>query len=199
MPRCPIRLAVRQTHRSRASVRSNSALVECDQVVPVVASLDSDIKEKMALIKKAMAEGATGRTLKRELSKELRGLMNPLVAEQRRKVLSLPSKGGHTQSMRQAIARQTKAQTRWSGRNMGVNIVQRARSMPRGFNMAGRMFNRDEGWNPTTLGGETVHQQIRPSGWFDDVTAGQRPEVGRKVHAALEATADRIASSVRSV
>lgn len=158
--------------------------------------LDSDIKEKMAHLKKAMAEAADGKVLKKELAKELRGIMNPLVAEQRRKVLSLPSKGGHSQSMRQAVARQTKAATRWSGRNMGVQIIQRARSMPRNFNMAGRMFNRADGWNPTTLGGETVHQQMRPAGWFDDVTAGQRPEVGRKVHQALERTAAKIASSV---
>lgn len=160
--------------------------------------LDSDIKEKMVFLKKAMAEGATGKTLKRELSKQLRDLMNPMVAEQRRKVLALPSKGGHTQSMRQAVARQTKAATRWSGKSMGVQIIQRARSMPRNFNMAGRMFNREDGWNPTSLGGETFHQQIRPAGWFDDVTAGQRPEVGRKVHKALEDAAAKIAASARS-
>lgn len=158
--------------------------------------LDSDIKEKMGYIKKAMAEGATGKTLKRELSKELRSIMNPLVAEQRRKVLALPSKGGHPQSMRQAVARQTKAATRWSGRNMGVSVIQRARGMPRDFRMAGRMFNREDGWNPTTLGGETIHQQMRPAGWFDDVTAGQKPEVGRKIYRALEQTAAKIAASV---
>lgn len=160
--------------------------------------LDSDIREKMLLIKKAMAEGATGKTLKRELSKELRNLMNPLVAEQRRKVLALPSSGkAHGQSMRQAVARQTKAATRWSGRNMGVSIIQRARSMPRGFDYAGRAFNREEGWNPTTLGGEVHHQQIRPAQWFDGPTAGVRPEIGREVHAALERTADKIAASIK--
>jgi hypothetical protein len=157
--------------------------------------LDSDIKEKMVAIKRAMAEGAGGKTLKRELSKRLRGLMNPLVMEQRRKVLALPSKGGSRQSMRQAIARQTRAATRWSGQNMGVSIIQRGRAMPRSFNMAGRMFNREEGWHPTSLGGETRHQQIRPAQWFDAPTAGKRGEVGRQVHAALEETAAKIASS----
>jgi hypothetical protein len=162
-----------------------------------VIELDSDIREKMAYLKQAMADGATGKTLKRELSKELRGIMNPLVTEQRQRVLRLPSQGHPGTSMRQAIARQTKAATRWSGRSMGVQIIQRARSMPRGFNMAGRMFNRAEGWNPTSLGGEKLHQEMTPSGWFDDVTAGQRPAVGRAVLTALEATAGKIASSVR--
>lgn len=159
--------------------------------------LDSDIKEKMADLKRAMAEASTGKELKRQLSKRLRDIMNPIVQEQRMRVLRLPSKGpAHGQSMRQAIARQTKAATRWSGRNMGVSVIQRARSMPRGFDYAGRAFNRAEGWNPTTLGGETEHQQMRPAQWFDDVTKGERPNVAQKVHAALEETAAKIASSV---
>jgi hypothetical protein len=162
-----------------------------------VIEMDSDIKEKMGILKKAMAEAADGKVLKRELAKELRGLMNPLVAEQRRRVLALPSHGeSHGQSMRQAIARQTKAATRWSGRNMGVQVVQRARSMPRDFRYAGRLFNRQEGWNPQTLGGETIHQQMRPAGWFDDPTTGKRPEIAHRIHEALERTAVKIASSV---
>lgn len=160
--------------------------------------MDSDIKEKMARLKHAMAEAANGKDLKRELSKELRGLMNPLVTEQRGRVLRLPSKGGHGQSMRQAIARQTKAATRWSGRSGGVSVIQRARSMPRGFNMAGRMFNRENGWTPSTLGGESVHQQMRPAQWFDGATTGVRPEAAQKVHEALERTAAKIAASARS-
>jgi hypothetical protein len=163
----------------------------------MVVQLDSDIKERMAGLKRAMAEGAGGKTLKRELSKRLRDLMNPLVQQQKSRVLRLPSKGHQGPSMRQAIARQTKAATRGSGQNMGVQIIQRARAMPRGFDYAGRAFNRADGWNPTTLGGETVHQEIRPAGWFDDVTDGQRPKVGREVLAALDATAAKIAARAR--
>lgn len=159
--------------------------------------LDSDIKEKMAHLKRAMAEGADGKVLKRELSKRLRGIMNPLVMEQRARVLRLPSKGHKGPSMRQAIARQTKAATRWSGKSMGVQVIQRARSMPRNFDYAGRAFNREQGWNPQTLGGETVHQEIRPAQWFDGPTTGKRPQVGREVHAALEQAAAKIASRAR--
>lgn len=159
--------------------------------------IETDIKDKMQAIKRAMAEGATGKTMKRELAKRLRGIMNPLVQEQRSRVLRLPSKGGHSQSMRQAIARQTKAATRWSGENTGVSVIQRARSMPRQFNMAGRMFNREEGWHPKTLGGETLHQQIRPAQWFDGATTGKRPEIARQIHAAVSEAADKIAASAR--
>jgi hypothetical protein len=158
--------------------------------------METDIKEKMLKLKKAMSEAADGKVIKREIAKELRGLMNPLVAEQRARVLRLPSKGGsHGQSMRQAIARQTKAATKWGGNNVGVQVIQRARGMPRNFQFAGRAFNRSSGWHPTSLGGETVHQQIRPAEWFDGATTGKRGEIGQKVHHALDVAADKIARS----
>lgn len=159
--------------------------------------VDTDLKEKMLKLKKAMAEAEDGKRIKREVAKELRGLMNPLVARQRAKVLRLPSKGGHSQSMRQAIAKQTKAATRWGGNNIGVSVIQRARSMPRNFQMAGRVFNREEGWHPQTLGGESLHQEVRPAQWFDSETGGVRAEAAHKMHAALDRAADKIASSAR--
>lgn len=159
--------------------------------------LDSDIKIKMAAVKRALAEDAAGKHIKRELAKELRGLMNPLVSKQRTAVLQLPSSGHGGPSMRQAIARQIKAATRWSGRNMGVQVIQRARGMPRNFNMAGRMFNRAEGWNPTSLGGETRNQQMEPAKWFDEPTAGAKPEIARGVSAALDRAAAKIGQDAR--
>jgi hypothetical protein len=157
--------------------------------------METDLKEKMVKLKKAMAEAADGKVIKKELAKELRGLLNPLVARQRAAVLRLPSKGGHSQSMRQAIARQTKAATRWGGNNVGVQVIQRARGMPRDFQFAGRAFNRAEGWNPQTLGGETVHQQVRPTKWFDSETTGERAEATRAAHAALDRAAAKMASA----
>lgn len=159
--------------------------------------LDSDIREKMAGLRQAMAQAADGKVIKRELAKKLRDIMNPLVAQQRARVLGLPSKGHSGPSMRQAIARQTKAATRWSGRSMGVSVIQRARAMPRDFAMAGRMFNREEGWNPTSLGGETVHQQIRPAEWFDQGTASRKEVAGRQVLAALEEAAAKIGQAAK--
>lgn len=157
--------------------------------------MDTDLKEKMIHLRKAMAEATDGKVIKRELAKELRGLLNPLVAKQRAAVMRLPSRGGsHGQSMRAAIARQTKAATRWSGDNIGVQVIQRARSMPRGFQFAGRAFNRAEGWNPQTLGGETIHQQIRPAQWFDGQTTGVRAETTRQVHEALNRAATKMAA-----
>lgn len=159
--------------------------------------LDSDIKLKMAGLRQAMAQAEDGKILKRELAKRLRGILNPLVAQQRARVLALPSKGHRGPSMRQAIARQTKAATRWSGQNTGVSVIQRTRSMPRDFAMAGRMFNREEGWHPKTIGGEVEHQQIRPAQWFDQGTVDRRQAAAQQVHEALEAAAAKIGQAAK--
>lgn len=151
--------------------------------------METDIKQKMAGLRHAMAAGADGKVMKRQLSKRLRGIMLPTEQRMKARVLSLPSKGHKGPSMRQAIAKQTKAATRWSGKDIGVNIVQRSRAMPRDFRMAGRAFNREQGWNPTNLGGIQEHQQIRPAAWFDSQTVGIRPDAQRAMLHALNETA----------
>lgn len=156
----------------------------------------NDLGEVMRTMKRALKEAEGGKVLQRELAKRLRKTVLPLVQVQRAKVRALPSRGyAAGGSMRQAIARQTKAATRWSGRNAGIQIIQRARAMPRGFNMAGRAFNRGE-WHPTTLGGERVHQQINPANWFDAPVLGARPEIHAQVVQAIEETSAKIARSV---
>jgi hypothetical protein len=161
----------------------------------MVIGVNNDLGDVMREMRKGLAKASDGKLLKRNVSKRLRVIMNPLVQDQRARVLRLPSKGHSGQSLRQAVARQTRAATRWSGRDAGIQIIQRSRGMPRNFPMAGRMLNREEGWSPQTLGGEVVHQQVKPSGWFDEPVKGKRREIGREVRAALEDTADTIARS----
>lgn len=163
----------------------------------MVAQLDSDIRKKMQAMSRAFKDGSASKTMKRELSKRLRTVAKPLEMKMKARVMRLPSKGHPGQSMRQAIAQKTRAATRWSGDNIGVSIKQRSRGMPRNFAMAGRAFNREEGWNPTTLGGIAVHQEMSPSRWFDGETDGVRPEMQKEVLRALDDAAAKIASSVR--
>lgn len=158
--------------------------------------IDSDIQAQMRRLGIVLRTHSEGKTLKKDISKRLRKIAGPLAKEQKTRVLRLPSKGHAGTSMRQAIARQTRAATRWGGKDVGVSVIQRARGMPRDFNMAGRAFNREEGWHPTTLGGESVHQQMTPTGWFDDVTMGVRPEAAREVRDALDDLAAKIAAEI---
>lgn len=161
---------------------------------------DRDIRRAMLSLGRALRADGVNKQIKREVSKRLRDIMKPMVDKRKSAVMRLPSKGHVGASMRAAIAKQTRAATRWSGQQGGVSIVQRARGMPRNFNMAGRMFNRAEGWNPRTLGGEITHQQVRPVAWFD--SAADQSEVSharQEIVQALERTADRLASEIRRI
>lgn len=167
----------------------------------MVAELDDkDIRRVMHAMGRVMNGDAVGKKIKRETSKRLREIMGPMVEKRKSAAMRLSSKGHAGASMRAAVARQTKGQARWSGQSGGVSITQRARGMPRDFRMAGRMFNRAEGWNPTTLGGEKVHQEIRPVEWFDSqVTSGDTKRARQEIVQALEATAARLSSEIRSI
>lgn len=166
------------------------------EMLLVVILVENDLGKVMRTMGRAFRQADDGKLLKRELSQRIRKLGQPLAEQQRARVRSLPSRGHQGQSMRQAIARQTKVSTRWGGRNAGVSIIQRARSMPRGFNMAGRMFNRGE-WHPTTLAGEMVTQHATPASWFDQPVLDARPLIGHEVRQAIEDTAAKIARSAR--
>lgn len=170
------------------------------RVVAMIEMDDKDIRRAMASLSRAMRSDGVNKQIKRDVSKRLRMIMRPMVEKRKAAVHRLPSKGHEGAGMRDAIARQTRAATRWSGKSGGVSIIQRARGMPRGFNMAGRMFNRAQGWNPSTLGGERVHQQIRPVEWFDSVAQASETKMARQeIVRALEDTAGRLASEIRRI
>jgi hypothetical protein len=165
----------------------------------VVRIDDSDLKAAMNHLALAFKKSSDGKRLKRELSKQLRKLMKPLVAERKAAVLRLPSKGHAGPSMRQAIAKQTRAAIRYSGRSTGVSVIQRGRSMPRDFNMAGRAFNREVGWNPTNLAGVQTHQEMRPTQWFDDQVKADRSRVRRDIIQAIGDMSDKMADDIRRI
>jgi len=161
---------------------------------------DKDIRRAMHALSRELSSSKVGKQIKRETSKRLRSLMQPMVNKRKAAVLRLPSHGHVGTSMRQAIAKRVKATTRWSGESGGVSISQSARGMPRNFNMAGRMFNRAEGWNPKNLGGEVEHQQVRPVEWFDSqADHGDRERARHEIVEALEQTAGRLASEIRRI
>lgn len=160
---------------------------------------DTDLKAAMNHLARAFAKASDGKVMKRALSKQLRGLMKPLLDSRKAAVLRLPSKGHAGPSMRQAIAKQTRAATRFSGKNTGISIIQRGRSMPRDFNMAGRAFNREEGWYPQNLGGVQEHQQIRPAQWFDDQIKSDRALVRREIIKAIGEASDKMADDIRRI
>lgn len=162
---------------------------------------DSDLRRAMSHLARAMRAEGVSKKIKRDTSKKLRTLMRPMVDKRRAAIMRLPSSGlAQGESMRSAIAKKIVASTRWSGKSGGVSIIQRARGMPRQFQMAGRAFNRAEGWNPQNLAGETVHQQMTPIEWFDSqADAREAREVRHQIIAALDETAGSLADEIRRI
>jgi hypothetical protein len=161
---------------------------------------DRDLRRAMNHLSRAMGAIPTGRKMKREISGRLRHLMKPLVEKRRVAVLRLPSKGHPGESMRQAIAKQIRASTRWSAKTGGVSVIQRGRGMPRNFNMAGRAFNRAEGWTPQNLGGVVVHQQVTPVEWFDrEADASEARMARHQIIEALDDVAGSLADEIRRI
>lgn len=161
---------------------------------------DSDLRRAMQHLARAMRAEGVNKHIKRDVSKKLRGLMRPLVEKRRAAVLRLPSKGHSGQGMRHAIAQKVVAATRWSGKSGGVSIIQRARGMPRDFQMAGRAFNRAEGWNPQNLAGEEEHQQMTPIEWFDSqADPSEARMVRHQVVQALDEVAGTLADEIRRI
>lgn len=157
-----------------------------------------DYREAMRAIGRAVGKEADGKALKRDLARKLRAIIGPLREKVVARLMSLPSSGHSGEGMREAIARQTKAGTRFGGKNAGVQLVQRTRGMPRNFPYAGRAFNREEPWTPTTLGGIQVTQQMQPAQWFDGPIQDEAPgEAQAAILEALEETAERIARNTR--
>lgn len=161
---------------------------------------DSDLRRAMMHLGKAMRAEGVSKKIKRDTSKRLRMIMRPMVDKRKAAVLRLPSGGHSGEQMRQAIAKQIRAATRWSGKSGGVSVIQRARGMPRNFDMAGRAFNRAEGWHPQNLGGETVHQQVTPVQWFDSENdAAERRVIRQQIIRALDETAGSLADEIRRI
>jgi hypothetical protein len=102
--------------------------------------------------------------------------------------------------MRAAVAKKVVAATRWSGKSGGVSVIQRARGLPRNFQMAGRAFNRASGWDPQNLAGETMHQEMTPVEWFDaEADNSERRIVRQQVIQALDEVAGTLANEIRRI
>lgn len=154
-------------------------------------------RQGLTALSKAIAEESDGKALKRDFAKRLREVIQPIRAQVIRRLMQTGGSSHPGPGMREAIARQVRAGVRFSGRDTGVNLVQRARGMPRGFNMAGRAFNRAEGWTPTALGGVQVHQLATPTEWFDQPTKDSVDEARRAAAEVMEDMARRLAERAR--
>lgn len=137
---------------------------------------------------------ADGKKLRRDLGKQIRRATLPIVAEAKSNILGMADGPARTQgmSLRAAIARDIKVQTRYTGRSAGARIRVTKKRMPRGFRNAPKRLNSGKGWRHPVFGSDTwVRQSGRP-GWFDNATRKHHAEVRRAVLRAMKQAVDRI-------
>lgn len=140
-----------------------------------------------------------GKELRKELAAELRGAVQPAVAEARGAIMSMPARGTVSPALRSAIAKRVLPEVHTTGRWTGVRV--RAAQTPeiRGFRNAARRTQSRDGWRHPTFGrrgkGDWVKQRGKPD-WFDRSIAKHRAAYETAVREALDRWARKLADRV---
>ncbi len=143
---------------------------------------------------RALGAAADGKRLKRELAKRLRKAVEPAVADARGNVAGMSSRGRRVGApLRASVARQVKAQVRYTGRNTGVRIRAAKRGMPREFSNAPKRLNAAGGWRRMVFGNREVWvEQVGQPDWFDDAMVARQEEARAAVLDAMQAALDQL-------
>lgn len=157
--------------------------------------LEVKVEGLEALVRALMAE-ADGKTLRKELARNLRAALKPTVSRAKSEAMTIPG-GSRTHAaprMRQQIARRIVADVRLSGRITGARIRARKTTGMRDFVNAPKRTQGRKGWEHPTFGdkGAMVVQRGRLE-WFDKTTKASEPEARAACLHALEDMARRIA------
>ena len=163
---------------------------------PVDLSID---QRALLRVRDAMAAEADGKKLKRDLAKEIRNAVKPVVPELQGAVRNLPSLDSPASpDLRDAVARQIKVGSSFTNKNPGAKIKVGTRQDPRGFRFAGRRLNSPKGWRHPVFGrtdGEWVQQYGRRGvRWFEPPIVARRKEFQAAIRVAVDDMARRIAS-----
>ena len=158
-------------------------------------TVDSHGANGLAALGKAMRAEEDGKALRKDLTKELKTIIAPIVSEARGAATGMPSAGleHDGEPLRAAIARRIVGEVRFSGKSTGIRIRAKRKGMPRGFEHAPKRTNARGGWRRPVYGNKEVWvTQIGTPDWFDDVMRDQRPDARTKCLAAMESMARRI-------
>lgn len=157
--------------------------------------VDSRGADSLAALGKAMRAEEDGKQLRRDLVRELKEIISPIVSDARAAATGMPSAGleHDGEPLRSAIARRIVGEVRFAGKATGIRIRSKRKGMPRGFEHAPKRMNARGGWRHPVFGNKEVWvTQVGAPNWFDDVMRDQRPEAREKCLAAMEAMARRI-------
>lgn len=160
-------------------------------------------QQQLQAVRRAFRNEGDGKHLQRDLTKQLKLIMEPAAQEVKSAITSMPVKSPATDvkgpSMRVAMAQQIKVSVRYSGRSTGVSVRAAKDKYPRNFKSAPHNFNAAKGWRHPTFGqtdaGHWVDQSGAPN-FFDGVLRPKKFELMDAVDRAVKEMADRIAHQI---
>ncbi len=156
-------------------------------------------------VTRALLAEANGKELRRDLLRNIRGVLKPAAEEAKRNIRTSPSKGsgGGRASLRQAVAKQVKIQAKLAGKNASIKVKTGKTKDLRGFDMAPRRTNRGT-WRHPTIKRVSKYQwesnrdvwvtQHGPTNWFDAPLQHRGPQLRGAVIEAIRASIRRIST-----
>lgn len=152
-------------------------------------------QDALAQVGRILKDEADGKSLRRDLVRELKATTDHPIARAQAGIRSTPSKG-ITQGMplRQTVAASIKPVVRLAGKQTGVSIRQARTTNLRGFKSAGRRFNRANFRHPVFGDMSTWVVQGGNHEWFDRPMQAARPEAKAAVVRAVDGLAQTLAA-----
>lgn len=163
----------------------------------ITASVTS---EDLADLAVAIKYEDDGKAMRRELLQNLRKATRPALVGAKASIMSMPSSGllNPGGSLRRAIAKEIKQETKLSGRSAKVKIKVKKQQI-RGFNNPAKRTNMTDGWRHPIFpkkgrkNDAAWVRQIGKPNWFDGEMKKRHAEYRAAVKAAMDHTAERIA------
>lgn len=139
------------------------------------------------LAKRLRQQGESGKGMRLELLREIRGEAKTAARATQEAIINLPTEEPEDRGLRRQIARQVKVRIRLTGARTGVRIVVGRLD---GTNLP-RRFNRGR-WRHPVHGTDTwVTQTVEP-GWFDKTLKDREPQLRAAVLKAMKRTSRQV-------
>lgn len=146
-----------------------------------------------------LRDESDGKTLRRDLNRALKAAAEAPIQRAKEGIMSVPSKGlTQGQPLRSTVAASIKPISRLSGTSTGVSIRQTRTPGLRGFQVAGRKFNRASFRHRVFGTDRWVEQNTFGNAWFDRPMQDAAPDFKAEVLRVVQDLADTLAARARS-
>lgn len=149
---------------------------------------------RLRALGRALREEEDGKTLRKELIKNIRSALKPAADEAKSAIRSMPAGGARHagMSLRGEVAKKVTIQVRLAGRSVGASVKARKTPAVRGFANAPKRLNRGRWRHPFFGDRERWYEQVGRLDWFDGPMRAGRSRYRKAVIDAMEATARKI-------